>query len=437
MPTAHSITKRDGGPGHRGSKLGRILTHDYRSPLDPYLRWLRTPLACLNLAAIAATLCGLCLHPQGFVLAFGLSVILAAGVSWPWLSLRGLSGTLEIEATRGREGEPIAVRLRVCNRVPWGAWGLTVRGFTPDASGATEPGAAVAHAGGGRTTEARWVFVPRCRGEYPTGRPALVTAFPFGLWESRRALTATGTVLVWPRTFPPGPIPEAAGPRSVVGPVTSGRAGDGGDFAGVRPYRRGDSPRRIHWPQTARHGHLIVCERQSHDVPWIQVVLDTDPQVHSGTGPDGSREWAIRIAASLLEGWLAQGARMDLVLGAQVLLAPAGVDPKRRALDALARIPAGGPPLQVLLDLPVCRRFEGGLCLVVTTDRGLATLPARLARAKGRRFAALVASGFDPGAGGPRPDPATLPARPWIWFEEPARVAERLRTPWKEVPDAS
>ena len=61
------------------------------------------------------------------------------------------------------------------------------------------------------------------------------------------------------------------------------RPGTWGDVLGVRPYRRGDVLRRIHWPQSARHGQLVVCEVQASR-PSVQIVLDTHPESHWARG---------------------------------------------------------------------------------------------------------------------------------------------------------
>ncbi len=108
----------------------------------------------------------------------------------------------------------------------------------------------------------------------------------------------------------------------VEGNVSRNKIGTTGDVLGVRPYRRGDSPRRIHWGQSAKHDRLIVCELQSNARPVIQLVLDTDPRIHCGTGTNGSREWAIRIVASLAKGWIESGAQVGLAC-ANVELPPA------------------------------------------------------------------------------------------------------------------
>ena len=71
---------------------GQILTRDILPGLAPYVRWLRTPLASLGSAAVASLLCGMFLHPQGFLLAFGITGVIVVGVIWPKLSVLGIVG---------------------------------------------------------------------------------------------------------------------------------------------------------------------------------------------------------------------------------------------------------------------------------------------------------------------------------------------------------
>ena len=87
------------------ARLIRDCNSGYCIRLERYMNWLRSPLAILVQAMIASNLCGLFLHPQGFLLAFGLGALMAVGVVWPWLSLRGLTGSLSFEKRRAREGE--------------------------------------------------------------------------------------------------------------------------------------------------------------------------------------------------------------------------------------------------------------------------------------------------------------------------------------------
>ena len=327
-----------------------ILNRDILPGLAPYIRWMRTPLASLGSAAVASLLCGIFLHPQGFILAFGISGLILIGVIWPKLSMLGLSGSISFEKSRVREGDRVTVRASVRNRYPASAWGLAIdagchRGGPEDVP---QPGMAVAV--GWKTTETSWDFIPVCRGEYPVRPPVVSSGFPFGLWAARRDLAIEGNLLVWPRTFLVGPVPESTIGQSANGLALRDKPGTWGDLLGVRPYRRGDSLRRIHWPQTARHGQLVVCEVQSSAVARVQIVLDAHSSSHTGSAPDGTREWAIRVAASFVEGWSRQGVDVELVLDGSTILR-AGDSARNRAvalLDALARlapefkIPLGG-----------------------------------------------------------------------------------------------
>lgn len=49
---------------------------------------LRSTIACLTLTALAATLCGLFLHPHAFLVAEGVLLVAAFGLAWPWITLR-------------------------------------------------------------------------------------------------------------------------------------------------------------------------------------------------------------------------------------------------------------------------------------------------------------------------------------------------------------
>ncbi|WP_161602127.1 DUF58 domain-containing protein [Tautonia marina] len=400
--------------------------------LDPIVRH---PLAVLGTATVAAVLCGLVLHPRGLALAGGLATVMALGVVWPWVSLRGLRGAVSFMQSRGREGQPVAARLEFRNRAPWGAWGLAIR-FGSGTFDDPSP-LAVAHVGGWRRGVVEWTFMPDRRGEHPVGGARLTTGFPFGLRESARSLAVERPVLIWPRTFPVGPIPEEAGGEASEGTSFCDRPGDAGDLLGVRPYRRGDPLRRVHWAQTARHGELIVCERQAAAVPRVQVVLDLDPITHVGRGPDGSLEWAIRVAASLLDDWIGQGAEAELVVGDRSLTAKGGTTAARRAamLDAIARLDSEGcGPLADALDGPACLRFGRGLRVVVCTDR---------ARLGGRdrpgatieRFAVLATTAFEEGGAAGSPINPAWPTQPWIVIDDPTRVPRQVWRQRKEIGD--
>jgi uncharacterized protein (DUF58 family) len=421
-------------PNRIGVWLRALATYDLFPEFSARVRRLfYNPLGVLIGAALTALLCGLFLHAQGFVLFGGVLAVIVLGVAWPWLSLRGLHGSIAFERGRASEGERVEVCLTLRNRLPWSAWGLAVRdGFTRDAPAneAALPAASIASARRRRTARCRWSVVLSCRGVYPLVPPRLTTGFPLGLWENHRRLSVEAPLIVWPRTFPVGPVPFVSSDQQVEGNVSRNKIGSNGDVLGVRPYRRGDSPRRIHWGQSARHDRLIVCELQANARPVIQLVLDADRRVHAGDGPDSSREWAIRIVASLAKGWLEAGAQVGAVWNGEVMPPASGRQQLHRLLDSLARLPdAPGPSLDETLTSLACRGFSDGLQVIVTTDLSLAREGRASSQGDEQRWIVLRAAAFSHSLG----QASTALGRPWLWIDSVERIPALLRGGWKEA----
>lgn len=429
------------GKGRRavaaGPTIRGLFATGRRGPYGPY-----RALGGLLLAGMASLLCGLFLSAQAFVLCGGVAVVMGIGVLWPGMSLRGLAGSLAYDRTEMWEGETVGVRLTLRNRLPWGAWGLAVKddlrfeGAVPSEGDGKGDGlmAGISLAPGLRTTICRWEFKPTRRGIYPLATPLLTTGFPFGLWESRRALQVARPLIVWPRTYSVGPIPPVSGARLVEGNVSRSQVGTHGDVMGVRPYRRGDSPRRIHWRQSARQDRLIVCELESNSRPVIQIVLDTDVRVHVGCGPDSSREWSLRLVASLAKGWLEEGALVGVAWGGHEISPASGQSQSRKILDALAGLPDSTTlPLREVLSCPTCRGGRDGLQVIVTTDltqfhRGCGTCER-----ENQRWVVLESRGF----GGNIEASRGYCPTPWVRVDSPERVPVILRGGWREAQHGS
>ncbi|HMP02713.1 MAG TPA: DUF58 domain-containing protein [Gemmatales bacterium] len=402
-----------------------FLSHDWVPQYDRFvIDWMKTPLGLLVLALLFALFCGWGLHPHGYWVAAALAVVIAVGLVWPWLALRGLRGRLEFTSERGREGEPVGVRLQLENRWPWAAWGVGLKLDLPH-----EPGvdAAVSHVGGWRRRECRFDFVPPQRGVYPRVSTRLTCGFPFGLWQFSRDLGRTEPLIVWPRTFPVGTLPEAAGASHDEGLVFRNTPGTAGDILGVRPFREGDSLRWIHWAQSARHDRLIVCERQTPALPVIQLILASHASEHT-PGPQGSREWAARVAASLATAWLKQGARMELAAGKVRVVGDGGQRQAQRIMDALARFEPGHDlPLAELFEQPLVRRFRGTLQVLITTDAALAAMPEHFAAQ--RLFAIVLRHRAFGGAAVPRFH--ACHSTQWLVVDDLSQLLTTFRQTWR------
>ncbi|HMP17123.1 MAG TPA: DUF58 domain-containing protein, partial [Gemmatales bacterium] len=308
-------------------------------------------------------------------------------------------------------------------RMPWNAWGLGLQ-----VTETTTADASFRCAQGWKTTVVAWEFTPTQRGEYPLTTPNIFSGFPFGLWKARRRVKVPQPLLVWPKTVPVGPIPEVTGAEHHEGLVFRNKPGSAGDILGVRPFREGDSLRRIHWAQTARYDRLIVCERQTPGLPAIRITVDTDPAIHVGTGSQSSREWAIRLAASFFSEWLSQGAQIEAVIQGKLYPATGGFPQQRKLMDALARIqPTGDKPLDDIARQPACLQCRASCSVVITTDLGLQRISRAAFRGQHCLFVVLHRCAFID-------EPhhhCLLPHKPWIEIHHLEELATLLRSTWK------
>ncbi len=364
-------------------------------------------LMLLLLAGLAASLCAYYVNSRGLVVvaAVGLTVLL--GLCWPWVSVQGIRGSWEFAKSHATEGQEVMVRVHVRNRWPWAVCGLLFPAVSPvnsqranSAAGETDDSPLLPMLAGWTAVTKKYAFCPPVRGDYPNQPPQVVTAFPLGVLTCKKSLTASTRLLVWPKIYPVGDLVDESRRSGLEGEQWGSVAGEGGEVIGTRPYRRGDTLRRIHWAQTARQGQLITRERQAPAMTRVGVLLDVDPRVHRGEGPDGSREWAIRIAASLLAGILQQGGQVELISGSPGVGLRRGRQPTSlsRWLDQLARIQPdeGGR----LLDLLAANStiIKGSVVWVVTTQASLlqaaATDQASLLSDDRLRFLVLREEGF-------------------------------------------
>jgi len=119
-------------------------------------------------------------------------------------------------------------------------------------------------------------------------------AEPLGLMRRLMRLNLAENLLVLPRTWRVAP-PTLPGTRRLQsgGVAFAGRVGDAEEFVGLREYRAGDTPRRIHWKAWARTGKPVIKEYQDEFFVRHALILDTF------TGDDTRGfETAVSIAAS-------------------------------------------------------------------------------------------------------------------------------------------
>jgi len=154
----------------------------------------------------------------------------------------------------------------------------------------------------------------------------LRTADPLGLFERESLVPLFTTLQVYPQA--PGllDIPLLGeGTRPHTGIETVRMPGRSEEFIGLRDYRRGDPPRRIHWPSSARHRRLLVKEFQDERTTEVNIVVDLGRLGQSGLGDQSTGEYAIMCAAAVARQAFEKAHAFALfAVGARVDHVPAG-----------------------------------------------------------------------------------------------------------------
>lgn len=132
------------------------------------------------------------------------------------------------------------------------------------------------------------------------------------LLRGRGAWRPPLAVVVFPRATAVESSSTPVLTRARVGEHRSLQPGRGTEFAAVRPFAFGDSPRQVNWAATARTGSLHVNDSVAERAVEIVVILDalSDAAIPGGRLLDRG----VRAAVGATEAWLATRDRVGLVV---------------------------------------------------------------------------------------------------------------------------
>jgi uncharacterized protein (DUF58 family) len=177
----------------------------------------------------------------------------------------------------------------------------------------------------------------RRRGRLVVDRIGVQTVFPFGLFRAWSWLRPSCEGIVYPAPAAHAPAPPTGGPEDADGRWDEHHGED--DFAGLRGFRKGDSPRRIAWKAAAR-GHELPVKQfagSARGSSW----LDWD---HLPGIP-------VEARLSILCRWVldahAGGGAYGLRLPGTEITPAMGPEQRHRCLAALALFPGGEGPAGV------------------------------------------------------------------------------------------
>ena len=222
------------------------------------------------------------------------------------------------------------------------------------------------------------------------------SAFPFGLVQKRHVLLPADEIIVLPR---PARV-DGERLRTWLFRAWAGRDDERrklrrvvereAEVHGLRDYRIGDSPRRIHWKATARRNRLTVREYEDSAPP--RLVLVVDPWIpKKPTEKDREQlEAVMSLAAGVCKEWRrSAGARLALVIAGPKPVAldgPPGPTTTERLLIALA-VEEGGEAGDVSVVLGELSRAARAAPVLVVSSRPISPVVAAVGNTLGHGVA--------------------------------------------------
>jgi uncharacterized protein (DUF58 family) len=98
-----------------------------------------------------------------------------------------------------------------------------------------------------------------------------------------------------------------------LGEHTARQAGEGFEFAGVRPYAWGDRQRRIHWPSTTRRGSVQITQFAAQRTLDAVVLLDAFGDLRDPATGSSTLDNSVRVAAGIARAYLRSHDRVGVV----------------------------------------------------------------------------------------------------------------------------
>lgn len=141
----------------------------------------------------------------------------------------------------------------------------------------------------------------RCqrRGYYAIGPLRLQTGDLLGVAHHMPFQVEPSFLTVYPRVVPLHKLGLPTHSPSVALVARSPLFEDPARIMGVREYRRGDSPRRIHWTATASTGRMVVKNYQPSIARETLICLDMRDEGYAHEQLHSASELAVIVAASL------------------------------------------------------------------------------------------------------------------------------------------
>lgn len=210
---------------------------------------------------------------------------------------------------------------------------LSPRDVAFTATGATALAPAITKAADAAgAAEVTLLFRASRRGRWCAPVLRLSSVAPYGLFRTWTWIALPSETLVYPRPAGDLPVPELPG----AGAGSRRLAGSLDEFAALRPFREGDSPRQVAWKAYARGAPLLVREYQGHAAARREFDFNALPLQGIESRLSQLSRWIVDAAA--------QGQHWSLRLPGAPALGGAGAEHRRACLARLALFDAEPAP---------------------------------------------------------------------------------------------
>ncbi len=217
-------------------------------------------------------------------------------------------------------GKPFVIRYTVTNRRRWAsARGILIEDVLGDGAAMPNPEFFVPVLAGGQSVTLAIPVVSPTRGRIAFSFIGASTRLPFHLFSKWVRIEAAGEVVVFPAL---GRLLTRINFSEAVTDIHGGNGGrlrGDGEYYGVREYRAGDNPRRIHWRRSAQSGRLMIREMAQSGENQLWCVLDTSV-APGDVGQARRLELIISAAATVICDALESGAKVGLICNGEPLV---------------------------------------------------------------------------------------------------------------------
>ncbi len=243
----------------------------------------------------------------------GVALLVVVGIGAAAVRLRqtDVAAARTIAPTRVRAGQDVRVDLTLAGRGSAGSGPVLAVDQLPESLGRSVRLTLDPTRSAGLHRRIAYLVGPKMRGRYRIGPLELLFTDPFGCVQRREPVPGHADLVVYPSYETISTLPSGA--QRLGGVRRSPMLGQGDEFYALRSYQDGDDLRKVHWPSSAKLGHMVIRQEELLAEPRLLMVLDTCVAKHRGEGPGASVEAAISAAASVGSLALRRRMRVDVV----------------------------------------------------------------------------------------------------------------------------